>query len=307
MTIYSKRQKQLRGEVPKGYTYDLPEQLRVKIIYLWQRLDIPVQNSLGYVKAPSEMVVEFLCEEYGRLELSEPDSRRMFSARNYHEELKRFFLEETDTEKILDAVEVIFDLLPNFHGDYETPRNYEWRKSVREASETLNRRFQEHGVGYQLANGKIIRVDSEYLHKEAVEPALHLLDDDPAYSEAQKNFLKAHRYYRKEDFDAALIACGKSLESTLKTICNKRGWKHQCKAGTTSLLKTCFEGGLIPEYWKEYFPELATLLGKGVSKARNEVAHGQRKEERPIPRHIAICTLNMTASAIRFLVEAEKS
>lgn len=243
MTIYSKRQKQLRGEVPEGYTYDLPERLRVQIVYLWQRFDTPVQNHLGHVKVLSEMVVEFLCEEYGRLELLEPDPRRVFSARDYRKELERFFLKETDTEKILDAVEVIFHFHHNLHRDYEWHRNYEWknewRKSVREASETLNRRFQEHGVGYQLANGKIIRVDSEYLHKEAVEPALLLLDD-PAYSVAQKNFLKALRYYRKDDFDAALIACGKSLESTLKAICDKRGWKRQHNAGTRSLINTCF-------------------------------------------------------------------
>ena len=39
----------------------------------------------------------------------------------------------------------------------------------------LNTRFQEHGIGYQFESNKIVRVDSQFLHKEAVRPALRLL------------------------------------------------------------------------------------------------------------------------------------
>jgi hypothetical protein len=46
-----------------------------------------------------------------------------------------------------------------------------------EAIAELNGRFREHGIGYEYANGEIIRVDSKYLHVEAVKPALELLHD----------------------------------------------------------------------------------------------------------------------------------
>jgi hypothetical protein len=41
----------------------------------------------------------------------------------------------------------------------------------------LNHRLLEHGVGYQYVSGKIIRIDSQFLHAEVVKPALALLQD----------------------------------------------------------------------------------------------------------------------------------
>ena len=39
----------------------------------------------------------------------------------------------------------------------------------------MNGRFQVRGVGYQFADGEIIRVDSHLIHAEVVKPALSLL------------------------------------------------------------------------------------------------------------------------------------
>ncbi|NJL59598.1 MAG: hypothetical protein HC887_08105 [Desulfobacteraceae bacterium] len=44
-----------------------------------------------------------------------------------------------------------------------------------DAIDELNSRFKEHGVGYQYESGELIRVDSQFLHAEAVKPTLNLL------------------------------------------------------------------------------------------------------------------------------------
>ena len=47
--------------------------------------------------------------------------------------------------------------------------------TVDDAVVELNTRFREHGIGYQFESNKIVRVDSQFLHQEAVKPALQLL------------------------------------------------------------------------------------------------------------------------------------
>ena len=47
--------------------------------------------------------------------------------------------------------------------------------NISDTIEEMNQRFRENGVGYQYENDQIIRVDSEFIHAEAVKPALQLL------------------------------------------------------------------------------------------------------------------------------------
>ena len=44
---------------------------------------------------------------------------------------------------------------------------------------------------------KIIRVDSEFIHSEAMVPAMKMLSG-PMYEGANAEFLKAHEHYRAE-------------------------------------------------------------------------------------------------------------
>ena len=39
--------------------------------------------------------------------------------------------------------------------------------TFKRATEKLNHRFREHGIGYQYTDGKVIRVDSEFIHAAA--------------------------------------------------------------------------------------------------------------------------------------------
>ena len=158
--IYSKRQKKLRGEMPDVYVYDdLPYPLRVQIVHIW---DDTCGSGVNFRDDDKKSVSKILCKEYGTLELLRG--------------LNRFLLEEKDYEKVLDVVELSFQKIEcnqeNIRSLHQgRPDVY---SSPSDAIEELNNRFKEHGVGYQLTNGQIIRIDSEFIHAEVVKPALNL-------------------------------------------------------------------------------------------------------------------------------------
>ena len=171
----------------------------------------------------------------------------------------------------------------------------------------LNIRFKEHGIGYQFTNGNIIRTDSELIHSEIVKPALKLLDQ-PHLAGAQEEFLKAHEHYRKGNAKEALSECLKAFESVMKAICDKKGWGYNSTAQAKHLIQACLDNGLIPPFWGSHYSSLRSLLESGVPTGRNKLSgHGQGTTPTTVPDHLVAYMLHMTASAIVFLAEADKS
>src|SRR5207245_2713496 len=76
-------------------------------------------------------------------------------------------------------IDEAFKAIERVCGDYNSYRA--WVENIKatpeEAVAELNARFLEHGIGYRYESQEIIRVDSEFLHAEAVKPALVLLRD----------------------------------------------------------------------------------------------------------------------------------
>lgn len=298
LDLYSKRQKKRRGEIPGSCTDDLSHELRVKIFLLWEEFDPPDYHSMGGCEHRlSRNVIKDLRKAHGKLKLWEPP-KMDFRSISDAEELKEFFFAETDVEKALDVVEVVFTYI------CDQPK---YERESKEAIETLNKIFLEHGANYRFADGRIIPTKSEFLYKEAIEPALELLRD-PAYKVTQKYFLDACDHYRKGDFPTALGEFNISLERVLMTICDKHSWKYKVESGISTMIEACLRNDLIPKYWLEHFSELGKLLKKGVPPARNKLsAHAQEDGQSPIPPHIIAHALHLTAAAIVFLVDAEKS
>lgn len=298
--LFSKRQKRLRGEVHDVYTYDdLPEPLRVQIVHLWSRaLDKGDRYShlSGYAT-----IARILCEEYGCFQLpgkKYPHSRS--------DELVGFVLRETDVERVLDAIEqsfryINYDQIISAEFHYRT----ELVETAKDVTNDLNSRFKEHGVGYQFVDGRIVRVDSEYLHSEALRPALRVLRKK-RYAGAQQEFLSAHQRYRKGETKEALNDCLKAFESVMKAICGKRSWNYPNNVTASRLIDICLKKDLIPAFWQSHYSSLRSTLESGVPTARNkQSAHGQGTTPEAVPDHLAAYVLNMTASAIVFLTEAE--
>lgn len=74
--LFSKRQKQLSGEVPDVYTYDeIPQPLRVQIVHIWSDALGNVNDYHGRYNSvfnSYKLIVEVLCREYGLFRLPAP-------------------------------------------------------------------------------------------------------------------------------------------------------------------------------------------------------------------------------------------
>lgn len=303
--LFSKRQKKLRGDVPDVYTYDdLPNPLRVQIIHIWNDTLGDTTQYWNYddVKSAYKFVVDTLCREYGVFRLPHTEK---YGDRHFIEELGNYFLREEDVEKLLDIVELTFKVINTFTREHRYLRRHDAGKHADNAIDELNKRFKEHGVGVQFTSNEIIRVDSELLHVEAVKPALRLLNQKH-YKGAQQEFLSAYEHYRHGKHKESLNDCLKAFESTMKSICDKRGWKYQSNATSRSLISICFDNELIPTFWQQQMTSLRSLLESSVPTGRNKLSgHGQGTETTEVPEHLVAYMLHMTASTLVFLTTAE--
>jgi hypothetical protein len=216
-------------------------------------------------------------------------------------------LQETDPERVLSVIELSFKFidLATRSWDYLHRNNYD--EIADEAISELNARFREHGVGYDFVNREIVRVDSQLVHAEVVRPALALLAA-PVYKGAQAEFLSAHEHYRHGRMKESLNDALKALESVMKSICIKQGWSYDPNAPASKLIQTVFDRGLIPPFWFSHFSALRTTLETGVPTVRNRLGgHGQGTEVVDVPAFLVAYALHLTASALVFLVEAEKA
>jgi hypothetical protein len=301
--IFSKRQKKLRGEPTDVYQYaKIPKPLRVQIVHIWRDTIGGTQDydQGSGVKGTYKFIVDTLRREYGVFSLGA--DHPYFK---YMSELENFLLGEQDTEKVIDAIELSFRVIDRVTRKSSYLGRYDSSERADEAIAELNTRFKEHGIGFQYVAGNVIRVDSELLHTEVVKPALTLLRR-PGYAGAQAEFLKAHEHYRDGNTKEALSECLKAFESTMKSICDKRGWKYDARATSKTLIEICFKNGLIPPFWTQHFSSLRAMLESAVPTVRHRLGgHGQGSEIVDVPANLAAYTLHMTAATIVFLVEAQ--
>lgn len=302
--LFSKRQKKLRGEVQDVYQYsEIPNPLRVQIVHIWMETLGNAENYWdGKANEAYKFIVDTLCREYGLFRLP---GAKDYGNREYINELVNAFLNEGDTEKCLDFIEIAFKVIDHFTRNYEYLRRIRASEKADESIEELNSRFKEHGVGYQFTDGEMIRVDSELIHSEVIKPALRLLNQKH-YAGAHEEFLKAHEHYRHERNKESLNECLKSFESVMKAICDKRSWTNQPGATAKALIQVCLDNNLIPSFWQQNFSSLRSLLESSVPTGRNKLGgHGQGSESISVPRHLVAYMLHMTAASIVFLAEAE--
>lgn len=296
--LFSKRQRKARGEVPDVYVYDtLPHELRVQIVHIIQDAFGTDNYGVHYAERAYEFVKATLCREYGMFELIERPQSNQHSV--FH-----FFLLEKSIERALDVVELCFKVINRItedHGyQYNTVRNIEPEDAVAE----LNERFREHGVGFQFESNELLRVDSEFLHAEAVKPVLTVLRGS-GFQGANEEFLLAHEHYRNGRYKECLVDCLKAFESAMKSVCRLRGWATQPNDTAKSLIATCFANGLVPAYLDSQFTSLRSVLESGIPTLRNKNGgHGQGADPIAVPEYMARYALNLAATNILFLVDA---
>ncbi len=301
--LYSKRQKRLRGEAPDVFEYDnIPQSLRIQIVHIWRDAIGESNRGTTYTHAHNlyKQIHDILCREYGMYQLM-ADSRG-----GYSRDLAKYFELCEDNEKVLDVIELTFHAIQRITKDSEYRHYTNPRSTPEEAIKELNGRFLEHGVGYQFESGQIIRKDSELLHSEVVNPTLKFLSANE-YSGANEEFLKAHEHYRHRNYKECLNECLKSFESTMKTICHKRGWSYNQTDTAKKLIEICFDNGLIPSFLQTQVTALKSVLESGVPTVRNKLGgHGQGAQQTTVPQHFASYALHLTATTILFLVQLEE-
>jgi hypothetical protein len=177
-------------------------------------------------------------------------------------------------------------------------------EALNEAIKELNQRFREHGVGYQFSGGTIIRIDSEFVHSEVVQPAIALLSED-VFAAANGEFLTAHRHYREGSYKDCIVAANRGFETTLKTICRERGWPFNPGDRASELVTVVRNQGLFPPYLGRGLDTYVALLKTGLPGVRNSAGgHGDDPVSPPVPDYIAAYALHLTAANIVLLVEA---
>ena len=216
-----------------------------------------------------------------------------------------FILEGQDVDDVLSLIEFIFHSVEDQIGSVP-----DRRRMAKDAIGELNHRFLENSIGYQYQSGRIISVESQYVHQEIVEPAIALLHD-ANFNGPLQEFMDAHAHYRKGEMKEAITDAGNAFESTMKAICDARGWDYdETKSVASTLIGILFDNQLIPREMQSHFTALRATLVSGVPTVRNRGgrgAHGQGITPVDVPDYVAAYCLNLTASNIVLIMEAHKS
>ena len=235
--------------------------------------------------------------EYGVLEL--PGGYE-----SCYEAVLNFLLQVEATERAIDVIELSFRYIDLVIRDH--PNEFKQRKiSPDDAIAELNQRFRERGIGYQYESDMMIRIDSQLIHSEVVQPALNLLQD-PKFKGANQEFLSAHEHYRNKKHKECLNDCLKAVESCLKAICKARKWHYNEGDTAKRLLEIVFDRELIPNFMQSHFSALRNTLESGVPTIRNRRGgHGQGSQIVSVPESIAAYALHLTATNVLLLAKAE--
>jgi hypothetical protein len=306
--LYSKRKKRESAKEPDIYVYDnIPKTLKVQVVYIWREvIGVPTIDRWGDVDSIAsvyQFLIQALRKEHGKFRLSDK-TRDELNPKYAFAELCDYFLLDKPVDDDLSVIELTMKYIDRVLRDNEP-----WKSELFDgAINEFNIRCNEQAVGYQYADGEIIRRDSEFVHNEAVKPTLLVLRGD-IYKSAQEEFLSAHEHYRHGKMTEALVDACKAFESTMKIICGKRKWKFDQARPASHLIQVCFDNGLIPAYWQTYFSHLRGMLEASISTARNKQAgHGAGSSPpHDPPGELVAYVLHMTASTILFLTEAEKA
>ena len=308
---FAKQMKRLRdGGKPVIYKYDeLPQPLRVQIAHILRDTiseieygPVPKYMNVGHIEERWRLIHDAFAKERGEFVLGNKKWNK-----GYYDLCTSFLLHESDFDQIMSLIGIAFEFMDR---RLVTAMNYRDRQLIDGAIAELNQRFQEHAVGYQYQAGRIVRVDSQYLHAETVEAAVSLLHD-AGFKGPSEEFMKAHEHYRKGNNKEAIVSAGNAFESTIKAICDKRGWDYdKDKATANVLINILFSNNLIPSSMQSHFTSLRATLESGLPTVRNNTeggAHGQGAEPVDVPKHIVSYALHLAATNIVFLIEAHNA
>lgn len=298
--LYSKRRSRELHGVPDVYTYDsFSDNFRVQLSMLVDDLlgDSDAYERTRGANEAYESIVALLKKEYGVRSLT---TRRIASA---YMELHFFIEQEPTVDKCLDAIELSYrmgDLVarkPEYYPRFKADAHDYVDSCITE----LNARFKEAGYGYELVEMAIMRIDSEFIHNEAVKPAIQLLNID-GFEAARVEFFGAYEHYRHKRYKEALVDAAKCFESTCKVILTANDWAYTPRDGASKLIEILVREEFFPALHRSQLTALQSLLSSGIPTLRNNLGgHGDGPTVVEVPEETVAYGLHLTASAIVFL------
>ena len=301
--LYSDQKRDLANAgVEDVYQYDvIPRKLRVQ----FRRI---IRQTLGqdhqYIAGEftynvvASFVREALCQEMGKDDLGGNPKSPLPDL--------LYYLENSNTEGFLDAVAVICRVIDHHIIKHQASYSDQWEptQEADDALDEINFRFRDAGVGYQIEEGELIRLDSQYAHAAIIKPALALLNR-PGFAGSQAEFLTAHAHLRAGRNKEAITEAAKSFESLMKAVCDGKGWEYAEGARASDLLKVLRAHKLWPDYLDASFDQLVATLASGLPKVRDKTsAHGQGSTLKVAPQYLASYAINRAASKMLLIVEA---
>ncbi len=291
-----------------------PREFRIQVL---QNLDAVIgvrrgiswtrSNAYGETVTPSRVWERILAEvahEYGF-------SPSVDSYNTAQDAFTDWFLREDQPNTyILSAIELAFRIASQAAGAIASYQNeYHSSMTVEQAVADVNERFKQHYLDYYLdpESLTIRAIDSEFLHAEVITPALNLIRQS-GFEGVESEFNRALEHHRHNRQEEAIADALKAFESTMKQICDERGWAYDShKATAKTLISIMIDDELVPKWVLEQFTQLRLLLESGTPTVRNNTAgHGTGSMPRTVPPYVAAYALHTAGANIVFLIEAHK-
>jgi hypothetical protein len=279
----------------------------------WKPLHDGFARQMGYTDLSSSLrqnVSTNFGGGYGAL----PSLHAILPPNNVYQNICGIYIQNAMPLHVIDFIEYAIHWITDRAARSDTPfefgdsgRHYGITMTPQEAVIELNFRFRQNGIGYQLEGGQIVRVDSQYIHAATTVPAIRLLRD-ATFEGAEKEFMEALEHYRNRDNKATIVSAENAFESTVKTICDQRGWAYAPTVTAGGLIELIFDNGFVPSHLDDNRMGMRSML-QGLSVLRNKstAAHGAGAAPVDVPDHMASFALHLAASCIVFLVNQHRT
>lgn len=287
-SLFYHKNKLATGQIPKTFQYnEIPTAARNSILIAFTR-NYPVKwgglnkKSAGYQIL--EGIREVCLEAFGCTSLSDSSDPI--------EDFKNGFNSESDPAKIMTYIQLICCALKNKYNNQNLIDKINWH-------------LRNNGVGYKYENGSIIRIEDETYFDNVTAPVLSVLGEK-GYEDTLSEFLKAYDELKNGQYNDAVTACTRGLETILKTRLDQAGKLDDPNCTVNYLLKQWFENVNVPDYMENYLNNLTPVL-QGVATVRNkDGAHGSTEGDNDnLDEAFVRYIINQTAASILFIAECE--
>lgn len=188
----------------------------------------------------------------------------------------------------LDLIEIFFN---QYQGNKQT------------ILKSINKILLLDSLGYQIdeIKNQVIRIDSSHNYQEVIKPTLLLLNDDK-FKNIDDEYRKAFEELKNGNYESVLVEANKAFESTMKIICDLKGYGLPKKHSATTLIAHLRQNDFITNFQDEKFNGLAKTLESISITRNNQAGHGQGSQTRNLSVIFAEYALRVTASNILLLL-----